>query len=117
MIPLWGWSIDYHAAAGSSDVAADQWPEFRKSVMELKKQLDNDSRIGIAQALADVVLGAYEMALCANVKLDAAVREVHFAHMRSVGPDGTIARDDDGRVIQPHGWYPAKMSKALEVGR
>lgn len=116
MIPLWGWSKEYYAARGPAKVA-DRWPGFRKHVMELKKQVDNDSRIGLAQALADVVYETYEMAQCADIRLDEAIREVHFAHMRTVGPDGKIAYRDDGAVIRPPGWTGTKMSKSLQEGR
>ena len=39
-----------------------------------------------------------------GIPLGAVFDEVHAANMRKVGPDGTVTRRPDGKVIKPEGW-------------
>ncbi|MFD7817858.1 MazG nucleotide pyrophosphohydrolase domain-containing protein [Streptomyces sp. NPDC059785] len=76
----------------------------------------------LAHELADVVYVAYGTALVHGIDLDAVIAEIHRANMTKVGPDGSVARRADGKVLKGdhyrapdvaailrrQGWEPAK---------
>ncbi|WP_408649065.1 pyrophosphohydrolase domain-containing protein [Streptomyces poriticola] len=54
----------------------------------------------LAHELADVVYVAYGTALVHGIDLDAVIAEIHRANMSKLGPDGSIARRADGKVLK-----------------
>lgn len=54
----------------------------------------------LAHELADVVYVAYGTALVHGVDLDAVIAEVHRSNMSKLGPDGSVSRRADGKVLK-----------------
>ncbi|MEU6815942.1 MazG nucleotide pyrophosphohydrolase domain-containing protein [Streptomyces sp. NPDC046860] len=54
----------------------------------------------LAQELADVVYVAYGTALVHGIDLDEVIAEIHRANMSKIGPDGEVARREDGKVLK-----------------
>ncbi|MER6344644.1 MazG nucleotide pyrophosphohydrolase domain-containing protein [Streptomyces sp. NPDC001595] len=54
----------------------------------------------LAHELADVVYVAYGTALVHGIDLDQVLAEIHRANMSKLGPDGTVARRADGKVLK-----------------
>ncbi|MFF7143280.1 pyrophosphohydrolase domain-containing protein [Streptomyces nodosus] len=54
----------------------------------------------LAHELADVVYVAYGTALVHGIDLDAVIAEIHRANMTKIGPDGTVSRRADGKVLK-----------------
>jgi predicted HAD superfamily Cof-like phosphohydrolase len=79
----------------------------------------------LAHELADLVYVAYGTALVHGIDLDAVIAEIHRANMTKIGPDGTVSRRADGKVLkgghyrapdvsailQRQGWTPPKQQK------
>ncbi|MCM1973955.1 MULTISPECIES: MazG nucleotide pyrophosphohydrolase domain-containing protein [Streptomyces] len=54
----------------------------------------------LAHELADVVYVAYGTALVHGIDLDAVIAEIHRSNMTKLGPDGTVSRRSDGKVLK-----------------
>lgn len=54
----------------------------------------------LAHELADLVYVAYGTALVHGIDLDAVIAEIHRANMTKIGPDGTVSRRSDGKVLK-----------------
>ncbi|WP_086734414.1 MazG nucleotide pyrophosphohydrolase domain-containing protein [Streptomyces glaucescens] len=54
----------------------------------------------LAHELADVVYVAYGTALVHGIDLDQVIAEIHRSNMTKLGPDGTVSRRADGKVLK-----------------
>ncbi|MEV5726936.1 MazG nucleotide pyrophosphohydrolase domain-containing protein [Streptomyces pharetrae] len=54
----------------------------------------------LAHELADVVYVAYGTALVHGIDLDQVIAEIHRSNMTKLGPDGTVLRRADGKVLK-----------------
>ena len=67
----------------------------------------------LAHELADVVYVAYGTALVHGIDLDAVIAEIHRANMTKLGPDGTVARRADGKVLKGDHYRAPDVSEIL----
>ena len=67
----------------------------------------------LAHELADVVYVAYGTALVHGIDLDAVIAEVHRSNMTKLGPDGRVARRDDGKVLKGEHYRAPDVSEVL----
>jgi len=67
----------------------------------------------LAHELADVVYVAYGTALVHGIDLDAVIAEIHRANMTKLGPDGTVARRADGKVLKGDHYRAPNVSEIL----
>lgn len=67
----------------------------------------------MAQELADVQYVTSGAALTFGIPLAAVFDEVHAANMRKAGPDGTVKRRPDGKVMKPAGWRGPDVAAVL----
>ncbi|CAL9403170.1 hypothetical protein [Streptomyces sp. enrichment culture] len=67
----------------------------------------------LAHELADVVYVAYGTALVHGIDLDAVIAEVHRSNMTKLGPDGSVARRSDGKVLKGEHYRAPDVSTVL----
>lgn len=67
----------------------------------------------LAHELADVVYVAYGTALVHGIDLDAVIAEIHRSNMTKLGPDGRVARRDDGKVLKGEHYEAPDVSAVL----
>ncbi|MER6154450.1 MazG nucleotide pyrophosphohydrolase domain-containing protein [Streptomyces sp. NPDC001868] len=67
----------------------------------------------LAHELADVVYVAYGTALVHGIDLDAVIAEIHRSNMTKLGPDGRVARRDDGKVLKGDHYVAPDVSAVL----
>ncbi|MFE9098197.1 MazG nucleotide pyrophosphohydrolase domain-containing protein [Streptomyces sp. NPDC007264] len=67
----------------------------------------------LAHELADVVYVAYGTALVHGIDLDAVIAEIHRANMTKIGPDGTVARRPDGKILKGDHYRAPDVSAIL----
>lgn len=58
------------------------------------------SRVRLAKELADVLYVAYGAAEIFDIPIEAVFAEVHKSNMTKVGPDGTVTRRADGKIMK-----------------
>ncbi|MPY61822.1 pyrophosphohydrolase domain-containing protein [Streptomyces spongiae] len=67
----------------------------------------------LAHELADVVYVAYGTALVHGIDLDAVIAEIHRSNMTKLGPDGSVARREDGKVLKGEHYRAPDVSGVL----
>ncbi|MEW2403536.1 hypothetical protein [Streptomyces sp. NPDC046862] len=67
----------------------------------------------LAHELADVVYVAYGTALVHGIDLDAVIAEIHRSNMTKLGPDGSVARRADGKVLKGDHYRAPDVSGVL----
>lgn len=83
--------------------------EFRE-YMEAEK---STNPVDIADALGDMLVVIYGTAAAYGIDLDAVVREIHASNMTKVQPDGTVLRDENGKVQKPDSYRPPNLKPIL----
>lgn len=83
--------------------------EFRE-YMEAEK---STNPVDIADALGDMLVVIYGTAAAYGINLDNVVREIHASNMTKVQPDGTVLRDETGKVQKPDGYRPPNLAPIL----
>ncbi|MFV0432826.1 MAG: hypothetical protein ACK5LO_02415 [Leucobacter sp.] len=69
----------------------------------------------ILDAISDVIYVAYGAALDCGYDADRALRIVHAANMRKLGPDGKPIIDEHGKIRKPEGWRPPDLTSIVEA--
>ncbi|MFD4261414.1 MazG nucleotide pyrophosphohydrolase domain-containing protein [Streptomyces sp. NPDC058534] len=67
----------------------------------------------LARELADVVYVAYGTALVHGIDLDAVIAEIHRSNMTKLGPDGSVSRRADGKVLKGDHYEAPDVSGVL----
>ncbi|GAA3836229.1 pyrophosphohydrolase domain-containing protein [Streptomyces chiangmaiensis] len=67
----------------------------------------------LAHEPADLVYIAYGTALVHGIDLDAVIAEIHRANMTKIGPDGTVSRRTDGKVLKGDHYRAPDVSAVL----
>ena len=83
--------------------------EFRE-YMDAEK---STNPVDIADALGDMLVVIYGTAAAYGIDLDAVVREIHASNMSKIRPDGTVLRDEHGKVQKPDTYRPPNLAPIL----
>ncbi|WP_030227682.1 MazG nucleotide pyrophosphohydrolase domain-containing protein [Streptomyces sp. NRRL WC-3626] len=101
---------EFHRAFGLDvrDVPSEVAPELAAHRGELlAEEAEEVAEVSVAgpldrlaHELADVVYVAYGTALVHGIDLDAVIAEIHRSNMSKLGPDGSVSRRADGKVLK-----------------
>ncbi|MFG2516252.1 MazG nucleotide pyrophosphohydrolase domain-containing protein [Streptomyces sp. NPDC048584] len=101
---------EFHRAFGLDvrDVPSEVAPELAAHRGELlAEEAEEVAEVSVAgpldrlaHELADVVYVAYGTALVHGIDLDAVIAEIHRSNMSKRGPDGSVSRRADGKVLK-----------------
>lgn len=83
--------------------------EFREYI-EAEK---STNPVDIADALGDMLVVIYGTAAAYGINLDNVVREIHASNMTKVQPDGTVLRDENGKILKPDTYRPPNLAPIL----
>lgn len=97
--------------------------EFAEMIEAWQEFLDDpnaeNAQANLTAELADVVYVVMGFAHSQGLPLAEMFDEIHAANMRKVQSDGTVIRNEHGKVLKPVGWYPADkvgvIRKAFET--
>lgn len=111
---------EFHAAFGVDRGVTDQIRELRARLIAEEAQeavaaLGSEpvDREAVAKELADLLVVTYGTADVLGIDLDAAFRRVHESNMSKLGPDGSVIRRDDGKVLKGPYYREPDMSEAV----
>ncbi|MEV8597051.1 MazG nucleotide pyrophosphohydrolase domain-containing protein [Streptomyces sp. NPDC052013] len=93
-------------AAHRGELLAEEAAEVAE--VSVKGPLDR-----LAHELADVVYVAYGTALVHGIDLDEVIAEIHRSNMTKLGPDGTVSRRADGKVLKGDHYEAPDVSGVL----
>lgn len=78
--------------------------ELAKRNPDTRTQDQKIDLVAAADALADITVVTEGSAITLGVDLDRVFDIVHGTNMSKVMPDGTLNRDEFGKVLKPEGW-------------
>ncbi|MCK8435616.1 hypothetical protein G3I77_22105 [Streptomyces sp. D2-8] len=84
----------------SPDLAAHRGELLAEEAAEVAEVSVRGPLDRLAHELADVVYVAYGTALVHGIDLDAVLAEIHRSNMTKIGPDGSVSRREDGKVLK-----------------
>lgn len=81
---------------------------------ELKAALSEKNIVEVADALGDLVYVIYGAAATFGIDLDLIVDEIHRSNMSKVWPDGSVQKNEYGKVVKPSSYSPAELPPILD---
>lgn len=81
---------------------------------ELQEGILNKDLVAIADALTDILYVVYGAGHAYGVDLDACFSEVHRSNMTKLQPNGTVLKNESGKVIKPETYQPPNLKGVLE---
>lgn len=76
---------------------------------ELIESMRNLDLTGIADGIADLLYVVLGTAAAYGIDAQAVFSEVHRSNMTKVGPDGKVIRREDGKILKPETFEPARV--------
>lgn len=86
---------------------------LREEYQEYLDATELEDLVEIADALGDMVYIIYGTARAYGIDLNAVLTEIHRSNMAKVGPDGSVRRRADGKILKPEGWQPPNIARVL----
>jgi len=84
---------------------------------ETKKAMEEKDIVEIADGLADLLYVVFGTAVAYGIPIDEVFRAVHWSNMSKVHPDGTVKRDEFGKILKPDGFRPpTEMIRRIVLG-
>ena len=97
---------------------AYQHPDRQLRIRLIKEELteyeDAQNEVEVADALADLLYVVLGKAVTHGIDLDYVFAEVHRSNMTKVWPDGSVHKDQYGKVIKPVTYSPADIEGVLK---
>lgn len=88
--------------------------ELLPALEKLKTGEDQeDTMVEVADGIVDSIVVLIGCAVSFGIPIEKVWNEVHRSNMAKVGPDGTVIRREDGKVLKPPGWKNPDIRKAL----
>jgi len=81
--------------------------------IELTDAITSRNLIEIADAIADIQVVLEQMALLYGINTDRVFREVHRSNLSKLNSDGTVSKDENGKVIKPAHYRRPDVEAAL----
>ena len=94
--------------------------ELRRECMEeewgeLQDAIEADDVVEIADACADLIWTVLGFANVKGLPFDAIWAEVRRSNMDKILPDGSVLRNERGKIVKPPGWTPPDIAAALAL--
>lgn len=80
---------------------------------ELEEAFDQHCIVSIADALGDLLYVVYGAGISCGVDLEPVFNEIHRSNMSKTWPDGSVHRNDLGKVVKPDSYSPANLAPIL----
>lgn len=68
----------------------------------------------IADALGDLLYVVYGAAVTYGIDLEPVFNEIHRSNMSKLWPDGTVKKNEAGKVLKPPTYSPARLAEIIE---
>lgn len=92
-----------------------RWDLLNEEINEYFDAELADDAVEVADGLADVIVIAYGslLAYFGKEKADRILAEVARSNLDKIGPDGTVLRREDGKILKPEGFRPPDIAGVL----
>lgn len=118
------WSVKFEAEVNSvPTIPSQDVKTLRKKLIEeevineLFPAIDNDDIVEIADAIADTLYVVFGTAIAYGINIQPIFDEVHRSNMSKANPDGTVTKNEFGKVVKPPTYSKADVKSKLEAQR
>ena len=88
---------------------------LKEEVDEFEEAHTQKDKVGMADALADIIYIAVGTANVMNIPLDKVWAEVQRSNMAKIDDTtGKVRRREDGKILKPEGWTPPQVESVLK---
>lgn len=116
---------EFHEKFGCSVRSKPEWPTGDERALRrrlMREELDEfdaacacTDMVGAADALGDLLYVLLGSAVTFGIDLEPVFEEIHRSNMSKVWPDGTVRKDEGGKVIKPPTYSRADLLRVLEA--
>lgn len=92
----------------------DEWIELKEALFPYLYHDADKSLEAVAKEGADLVYVAIGTAVSLGIDFDEAFRRVHASNMSKREPDGTVRRDESGKVLKPSTYVAPDMTGVVK---
>ena len=86
----------------------EEFEEMIDAALEFKEEPnDIEKQANLTAEICDVLYVVMGFGHSQGLPIEAMFKEIHAANMRKVRADGTVIRNESGKVLKPTGWFPA----------
>lgn len=107
-------TIDLPSAILWAKLIDEEFAEFNEAWGNYLEDPEENSCADLTAEIADVLYVMMGFAHSQGLPLEAMFSEIHAANMRKVMLDGTVLRNEFGKVLKPHDWYPANKVGVIQ---
>jgi len=95
------------------DLVIEELGEFVLAIDRVTVAQSLENKAELLDAIIDSIYVLMGTAIAFGLPFDFAFDMVHHANMSKLGPDGAPILREDGKVLKPEGWQPAKLNELL----
>jgi predicted HAD superfamily Cof-like phosphohydrolase len=107
-------ACDQTVGQGNADQFTLYLNLIEEEVTELFEALEDGDRVGVFDALLDIIVVCVGAGHSAGFPMQAGWVEVMRSNMAKVDPEtGTVRRREDGKILKPEGWTPPALDSLL----
>lgn len=88
---------------------------IREEADELEEAYAAGDLVKVADAIADLLYVVYGAACASGIAMSAIFEEVHRSNMSKIWPDGTVHKNEHGKVIKPETYSPADLEHHIAM--
>ena len=90
---------------------------IEEELQELKDAIAANDIVEIADALTDLLYVVYGAGHAYGIDLDECFDEVHASNMTKIQPDGTVLKNEHGKVIKPFTYRAPELKRVIDNQR
>jgi|ERR1700677_686931 len=84
-----------------------------EETQELFEAIVNDNIVGVADGIADLLYVVIGTAIAYGIDVEKIFDEVHRSNMSKIWPDGTVRKNEYGKVLKPPTFSPPNLKDLL----
>lgn len=101
-------TLDTTVMALWASLIEEELDEMIEAMSEFQEEPnDIENQANLTAEICDVLYVVMGFGHSLGLPIAAMFSEIHAANMRKVRADGTVIRNDSGKVMKPTGWFPA----------
>ena len=112
-----GQEVKKHPQLADESTAELRVKLIEEELQELKDAIAANGIVEIADALTDLLYVVYGAGHAYGIDLDECFDEVHASNMTKIQPDGTVLKNEHGKVIKPFTYRAPDLKRIIENQR
>lgn len=87
---------------------------MKEELSEVLQAMDSGNVVNVAAELADLLYVVFGTAVAYGVDMQPVFDEIHRANMSKLNPDGSVTKNEYGKIIKPPTYRPADVASVID---